>query len=161
MNRTRVFSVAVLIAGALACAAFALAQNQQRTQSPPALAVERTRDSRLIALDVVHLVNAAEVKYKSAHGVYADWNDLYRFIADGEASMQPPFSRLEIGAGPEIVLGWNLDMIASADHRSYEFSLRNVDDKTCRFSFFSGESGLIYEGDVIGCPSGQVIPARE
>jgi len=161
MNRLRVFSVAVLVAGALACAAFAIAQSQTNASRVPALAVERTRDSRLIALDVVHLVNAAEVKYKSAHGVYADWNDLYRFIADGEASMQPPFSRPEIGAGPEIVPGWNLDMVASADHRSYEFSLRNIDDKTCRFSFFSGESGLIYEGDVIGCPSGQVIPARE
>lgn len=161
MNRIRVFSIAVLAAAALACAAFAIAQSQQRNPGPPAMAVERTRDSRLIAVDVVRMVNTAEEKYKSQHGAYADWSELYRFIENEQSPMQPRFGGLEISAGPEVVPGWNLNLIASADRRSYEFALRNVDDKACRFSFFSDESGLIYQGDVIGCPSAQVIPASQ
>ncbi|HEV2287713.1 MAG TPA: hypothetical protein VGR81_02035 [Candidatus Acidoferrales bacterium] len=161
MNRIRVFSIAVLAAAALACAAFALAQSRQRTQTQPTMAVERTRDSRLIGIDVVRMLNTAEAKYKSQHGAYADWSELYRFIVNGDASMQPRFSGLQITAGPEVVPGWNLNLIASADRRGYEFALRNVDDKACRFSFFSDESALIYQGDVIGCPSAQVIPASQ
>ncbi|MFZ0211256.1 MAG: hypothetical protein WBE20_14225 [Candidatus Acidiferrales bacterium] len=161
MNRIRVFSVAVLVAGALACAAFAIAQSQANSARVPELAVERTRDSRLIGVKVVRLLNTAEMNYRSAHGAYADWDELYRSGEFAETQKHPAFAGLGVSAGPEVVPGWNLTMIASADRRSYELSLRNVDDKECRFSFFTDESGLIYEGDVIGCPAGRVIPARE
>lgn len=161
MNRIPIFSIGILAASALACAVVAVAQNQQRSQNLPAMAIERTRDSHLIGVKVVRLVNTAEEQYKSAHGAYADWNDLYRSDEFTETEVQPKFSGLHIAAGPEIVPGWNLDMVASADHRSYEFSLRNIDDKDCRFSFFSDDSGLIYQGSVVGCPNYAVIPASQ
>jgi hypothetical protein len=49
------------------------------------------------------------------------------------------------------VPGWLLTVIVSHDGKSYQLSLRNLGDKRCRFSLFSDESGLIYQGNVIGC----------
>jgi hypothetical protein len=164
MDKMRAVASGLVVAGALVCAALVMAQ-QQRTAPPRnplagLQAVETTRDSHLTGVTVVRLINTAENSYKSAHGSYATWDELLHAGAIS-ALEEPatPFQGLQLSAGPEVVPGWNLAIVVSADRRKYELALRSVDDKQCRFSFFSDESGLIYEGGVIDCPV-QLVPAH-
>ncbi|MGH9865567.1 MAG: hypothetical protein ACRD4H_09165, partial [Candidatus Acidiferrales bacterium] len=106
------------------------------------------------------LINTAQGEYKSAHGGYATWNELYRSgIITSDQKRWEQFNNLELSAGPEVVRGWTLAMITSGDNQSYELSLRNLSDK-CQFSFFSDQRGLIYQGNVIGCDAG-IVPASQ
>lgn len=165
MNKPRGIVVAILCAGALTCAALAVAQAQKPAPVPPrdrmaGMALIAPNDSRMIGVSAVRLINTAEMEYKHAHGGYATWDELYRsgLIANDQKRWQQ-FNGLELAAGPEVVAGWTLALIPSADGQSYELSLRNLGDK-CQFSFFSDQRGLIFQGNVIDCAAG-IVPASQ
>src|SRR5256885_6340578 len=129
----------------------AIAQVRRPVDRPGA--VETVRDSRLIGAHVVRFINTLELDYRLAHGTFADWNELYQSGAIGAAERRSPDATgLALGPGREVVPGWSLAIVVSRDGQSYQMSLRNVDDKQCRFSFFSDPSGLIYQGNVMACP---------
>ncbi len=141
----------ILAATMLTCVTLAIAQVRVPVDRPGA--VETVRDSRLIGAHVVRLINAVELDYRQAHGTFADWNELYQSGAIGaDGRRSPEATGLAVGPEPEVVPGWSLAIVVSRDGQSYQMSLRNVDDKQCRFSFFSDSSGLIYQGNVIACP---------
>lgn len=149
MNRIHAVAVVIVVSAGLACSAFVMAQQQQT--APPrnplmrVQAVETSRDSRVIGIEAVRTIETAEVEHKAWHGAYASWNELYR--APDE---QKRWERLHLLAGPEIVPGWELHLVASPDGSHFELSLRQLSDK-CGFSFFSDERGVIYQGGVIDC----------
>jgi len=166
MNKLRGTIVAIFAAGALACAALAMAQAVKR---PPPVnapyesrnaAILRPSDDRAIGVNVVRLINTAEAEYKSAHSGYATWSELYRsgLIAEHEKPGLM-FGNLRLSEGPEVVPGWTLAMLVSVDNQSYELSLRNLQD-LCQFSLFSDQRGLIFRGVVIDC-SAALVPAHE
>lgn len=149
MNKIRVSGVGIALLVAFACAALIAAQ--QQTSRPPGAGLARlqatqtSRDSRLIGIDVVRTIETAEVEHRSWHGSYASWTELYH-----SADEQKRWQHLQLSAGPEVVPGWKLDLVASSDGQHFELSLRNVADP-CGFSFFSDEHGLIYQGGAIDC----------
>jgi hypothetical protein len=150
MNQRKARAAGILAGAILICVTLAI--GQARKPADPPGAVETVRDSRLIGANVVRLINTAELEYDKAHGSFADWNELYQSGAVVAAQRRSP----ETGgpalvAGPEVVPGWSLAIAVSHDRKSYQLSLRNLDDKQCRFSFFSDSSGLIYQGNVIAC----------
>ncbi|HVA16572.1 MAG TPA: hypothetical protein VMV59_02550 [Candidatus Dormibacteraeota bacterium] len=162
MTKLRGTIVAMFAAGALACAALAMAQAQK--PAPPAsepyrplkrdAAIIQPNDARATAVNVVREINTAEVEHSAWHGTYASWNELYSATDE-----QKRWQRLQLSAGPEIVPGWTLSLVASADGKSFELSLRSLADK-CGFSFFSDQRGVIYEGSAIGCAKVEVVPAH-
>lgn len=168
MNKLRGTAIAILAAGALACAALAVAQAIK--QAPPApepyrqlkryAAIIQPNDARVTGVNVVRLINTAQAEYKNAHGGYASWPELYRsgIIAKHEKSGLM-FGNLNLSEGPEVVPGWTLAMIVAADAQSYELSLRNLQDR-CQFSLFSDQRGLIFRGVVIDCGAA-IVPAHE
>ncbi len=110
----------------------------------------------------MRLINTAEVDYRRERGAYATWGELFLSRAiqfQGLRWWSPvtQFQGLQLSAGPEVVPGWNVALVVSADRHNYELTLRSVDDKQCRFSFFSDDSGLIYEGGAISC-SVELVP---
>lgn len=155
---------AILVGTTLACVALAATQTQ-RTQPPRVNAAddqgydgafETTRDSRLVGVNVVRLINTAEADYKNAHGSFAGWDELYGSSAITTAQRSwPSTNGLTLASGPEVVKGWFLMLMVSRDGKAYQLSLHNLSDKQCRFSLFSDQSGLIYQGNVIGCEPGE------
>jgi hypothetical protein len=147
-------TAAILVGTILTCATLAVAQ-AQRPQAQPLResyeggAFETIRDSRLVGVNVVRLINTAEVTYKYEHGSFATWDELYR-----SGAIRHSMDGLALASGPEVVPGWALTMIVSHDGKTYQLSLRNLADKQCRYSLFSDDSGLIYQGSVIGCGPG-------
>jgi len=163
MNKVRGTIVAMFAAGALACAALAMAQAQKPAPAIPhdPMVFQSPNAVRTTGVNVVRLINTAEMEYEQAHGGYATWPELYRsgIIAKHE-KLGLMFGNLNLGVGPEVAPGWTLAVIVAADGQSYELSLHNLADK-CGFSFFSDQRGLIYQGNVIGCEAAQVVPARQ
>ncbi len=168
MNKFKRTVIAILAAGTLACAAFAMAQTIK--QAPPPrepyrqlkrdAAILRPGDDRAVGVNVVRLINTAEAEYKHTHGGYAAWPELYSsgLIAKDQKRWQQ-FSNLELAEGPEVVPGWTLAMLVSGDAQSYELSLRNLQDR-CEFSLFSDQRALIFRGVVIDCGPA-VVPAHQ
>jgi len=159
MNKLRGTVIAILAAGALTCAALAMAQSREPAPAVPhdPMVFQAPNAVRMMGVNVVRLINTAETEYKSTHSGYATWPALYRsgIIAKHE-KQGTMFGNLNLSEGPEVVPGWTLAMLVAADGQSYELSLHNLADK-CGFSFFSDERGLIYEGNVIGCEAAQAI----
>lgn len=149
MKRRKERAAGMLAATMLMCVTLAIAQVQRPVDRPGA--VETVRDSRLIGAHVVRLINAVELDYRQAHSSFADWNELYQSGAIAAAETRSEATGLAFGPGPEVIPGWSLAIVVSRDGKSYQLSLRNVDDTQCRFSFFSDPSGIIYQGNVIGC----------
>jgi hypothetical protein len=150
MRRRKERAAGILAAAILTCVTLAIAQVRRPPLDRPG-AFETVRDSRLIGAHVVRLINTAELDYSDAHGSFAEWNALYRSGAVVAAEKRSS-EGTGLGPGPEVVPGWFLSIVVSPDGKSYQLSLRNIDDKQCRFSFFSDASGLIYQGNVIDCP---------
>jgi len=159
MNKLRGTAIAILAASALACGALAMAQSGESAPPIPhdPMVFQAPDAARTTGVNVVRLINTADMEYKSAHGGYAAWPELYRsgIIAKHEKPGLM-FGNLNLSEGPEVVPGWTLAMIVAADGQSYELSLRNLKDK-CQFSFFSDQRGVIYEGNAIGCETTQAI----
>ena len=165
MNKLRGTAIALLLVGALVCAALAMAQTQRPAPVAPrnrmaGMALIAPNNSRMTGVNTVRLINTAQAEYKHAHGRYATWDELYRSgILANDRKRSPQLSGLQLSAGPEVVEGWTLAMIVAADGQSYELSLRNLQDK-CQFSFFSDQRGLIFQGKVIGCAA-SMVPAHQ
>ena len=159
MNKLRGTVVAILAAGALACAALAMAQSREPAPAVPhdPMVFQAPNPARSTGVNVVRLINTAEAEYNSMHSGYATWSELYRsgIIAKHE-KQGLMFGDLNLSEGPEVVPGWTLAMIVAANGQNYELSLRDLKDK-CQFSFFSDQRGVIYEGNVIGCETAQAI----
>lgn len=163
MNKLRGAAIAILAAGALACAALTMAQaikqappaSEPYRQLEPDAAIIQPNEARATAVNVVREINTAEVEHSAWHGTYASWNELH-----SARDEQKRWQRLQLSAGPEIVPGWTLSLVASADGKSFELSLRNLADK-CGFSFFSDQRGVIYEGSAIGCARVEIAPAHQ
>lgn len=148
MKSMRAVAIGIITIGALACATLIVAQQQTAPPRNPLMRVqdvETSRDSRTIGIEVVRNIETAEVEHRAWHGAFADWTELYR-SPDEEKRWQ----RLHVSAGPEVVPGWTLSLVAAADGKSFELSLRNLTDP-CAFSFFSDQRGIIYQGGVIDC----------
>jgi hypothetical protein len=147
---------------ALACVGLAMAQseNPSRRVAQQAMAVERVQESHMLGVSLVRFLNNSESDYKAKEGKYADWEELENsayFLAGKGRWAQT--EGVTISSGPEIIPGWRLSLLRSADGASYQLMLQNAGDKICMFSFFSDQSGLIYQGQVINCPA-HVVPTR-
>lgn len=149
MKSMRAVAIGIITIGALACATLIVAQQQNARPRNPLMrvqAVETSRDSRMIGISVVRTIVTAEVTYNLEDGgSFVGWDQLY-----AAPDMQKYWEQLHLHLGPEVVPGWKLNLVASADGKHFTLSLRNLPDK-CGFSFFSDDHGIIYQGGWIDC----------
>ena len=91
------------------------------------------------AINLVRAINTAEVRYSSSvsHGRFASWSELY------DSGL---LKGLELSAGPEVMAGYRLDLLASADGKSFMVGLHDTKDGDGLFSVFSDQTGIIFLG---------------
>ncbi len=53
---------------------------------------------------------------------------------------------LQVSAGPEVMRGYHLDLLVSADGKSYSVALHDTRDGDGLFSVFSDQNGIIFLG---------------
>jgi hypothetical protein len=119
-------SVVVLLVG---LAAVSRAQDQK---SP-------SQEERQKAINLVRAINTAEVRYASnaGHGRFVSWTELY------DSGL---LKELQVSAGPEVIPGYHLDLLASPDGQSFLLALHDEKDGDGLFSVFSDQSGIIFLG---------------
>jgi hypothetical protein len=112
-------------------------------------------EERAKAVNVVRLINTAEQWYNGgtkkdatdAHGRYASWDELYKSgvlktVQDQWAMVKD----LQVSASPEVMQGYHLDLLVSADGKSYSVALHDKRDGDGLFSVFSDQNGIIFLG---------------
>jgi hypothetical protein len=145
----RLLSILLLSMAILAPAAFA--QRQATTST-----VSRDDERRTFAVSLARAINAAEVNFKKNHDGYATWDNLQSngdFSSNGTkwAGDSTTLTHALYGPGPEVVPGWKLRLIVSADGRHYDLLLEDVNDPKCLFAVFSDERGQIRHSNSISC----------
>lgn len=147
MHKSRfrsVFAVALLLVG---ISASLLAQEQK---SP-------SHDERAKAVNLMRLINTAELSYNKgtrtknggidAHGRYASWDELNDSgVLKAAQSHMAMVKNLQISAGPKVIEGYRLDLLVSADGKSYSVALHDTRDGDGLFSVFSDQNGIIFLG---------------
>jgi len=117
-------------------------------------AAQRNDLDRARAVDVLRIINTAEYDYRRDHGSFAVWPELYASGAIGKVQKQVnQWTALSITAGQQVIPGYFLNLLVSRDAASYLVSLREAGTNDCGYSVFSDESGLIYQGTLIDCPT--------
>ena len=101
----------------------------------------------------IRVINAAESWYRHNHGRFGSWQELYGSGALRDVqSMVEEWRRVSFATGPEVIPGYRLGLIVSADGAAYSISLQDIDNNGCGSSMFSDQSGLIYQGAPLDCP---------
>jgi len=121
----------------------------QSQQSEPAAKADRRT-----AVNLVRLINTAEVEPQGQQGRYVSFAELVRTGALKSAGRHFPqldLDRTNLQSEREVLSGWELRLVVGGDGKSYKLSLIEKEDR-CRFGFFSDEVGIIYHGKAIDCP---------
>jgi len=126
--------------------------------------VANSRVQALRAVNIIRLINTAEVStcrnQKGEAGTstkFRPWAHLINAPCFKEAQSRFSGSRfgqvanLSFSAGPEIVPGLVLRLVVSPDGNHYNLWLGQKPDVRCGSAFYSDERGVIYEGKTIGC----------
>jgi hypothetical protein len=147
MQRSRSYIAVALFSLLVGISAMMLAQDQK---SP-------NQEERAKAVNLVRLINTAELWYNrgtrtengaiDAHGRYASWDELNDSGAlktvQGQMTM---VKDLQVSAGPKVMEGYRLDLLVSADGKSYSVALHDTRDGDGLFSLFSDQNGIIFLG---------------
>lgn len=155
MKSMRAVAIGIITIGALVCATLIAAQQKTAAPRNPLMrvqAVETSSDSLQMGINVVKTIVTAEVVQSSLHGRFVDWDELYR-----SPDAQKFWQQLHISAGPQVVPGWVLDLVASGGGTHFQISLHNAANK-CGLSVFSSDAGIIYEAGYVDCV--QLAPAE-
>lgn len=155
MKSMRAVAIGIITIGALACATLIVAQQQSAPPRNPLMrdqAAETSSDRPQVGIDVVKTIVTAEITQASLHGRFVDWDELYR-----SSDAQKFWQQLHISAGPQVVPGWVLDLVASGGGTHFQISLHNAANK-CGLSVFSSDTGIVYEAGYVDCV--QLAPAE-
>jgi hypothetical protein len=129
-------------------------------QTPQPQSLNRALTPREKAIEVVRVINAAEYDYRTDHGRFGPWNEVYASgaVTNLEQSW-PRMKDLSIASGPEVIPNFHLTLLVAEEGGAYSLSLHEMQSHGCGLSVFSDQSGLIYQGTVIDCP--QITDAPE
>jgi hypothetical protein len=147
MQRSPSYIAVALFSLLVGISAMMLAQDQK---SP-------NQEERAKAVNLVRLINTAELWYNrgtrtengaiDAHGRYGSWVELNDSGAlkavQGQMTM---VKDLQVSAGPKVMEGYRLDLLVSADGKSYSVALHDTRDGDGLFSLFSDQNGIIFLG---------------
>ena len=120
--------------------AMLIAQQPAQDHAPTGL-----QQLKVAAINEVRALNTAEMRYRYSHGRFAGLEEL-----KSSDEWQKTIERMKNwGAeGPEFIAAYDTSLIADLQGKTYRISVKPKSDM-CQSSFFSDESGLIFEGKVI------------
>lgn len=118
-----------------------------------------SQEERGKAVNVVRMINTAELMYNrgtktetgaiEAHERYASWDELYNSGVLKTVQSRPFFATVkdfQVSASPEVLPGYRLDLLVSADGKSYSLALHDTKNGEGLFSVFSDQNGIIFLG---------------
>lgn len=152
MRRFQIVAVIALLALGLGLGASAWPQKA----SPGT--VDRERERRSFAINLVRAIQKAQLDFKSKHAIYANWDSLYGnayFTSSGTKWASPEFPTVGqalYGSGPEVVPGWRLRLNVSHSGSAYDLLLEDVNDPKCGYAVVTDERGTVRQSKSVECP---------
>ena len=119
---------------------------QQPAQDHALTGVQQLRRA---ALGEVRALNTAEMRYRSSHDRFAGLEELKSSDDWKQTIERAKYTGAE---GPEFLASFDTSVIADAQGKTYRISVKPKSDK-CQSSFFSDESGVIFDGKAFDCES--------
>jgi hypothetical protein len=127
---------------------FLVAARAQKPQPSSPMLTDREK-----AIEVVRVINAAEYDYRTEHGRFASWREVY---ASGAVTnllqTWPKIKDLSISPADEVIPGFRLTLLVAEEGAAYSVALREMKTDQCGLSVFTDQAGLIYEGKIVDCP---------
>ena len=99
------------------------------------------------ALSLVRTINTVQAIIKRSRSNYGSLQD----VVKPEFQLDKSLSIISSDGSSAIVKDYRLSLVASADGQHYQISLHPISG--CGVSFFTNESGVIYQGKALGCPT--------
>ena len=99
------------------------------------------------ALGLIRTMNSIEHSFKMKSSSFGSLEDVIKF---GQLDRTRPGIALSDGNSGTLK-DYQLSVVASSDGRHYQISLRP--SSGCGVSLFTNESGVIYQGQALGCPA--------
>jgi hypothetical protein len=101
------------------------------------------------AVWAARVINSIQANHRRSYGTYVDLDGLATSpeAPSGEGPFAEAFRAMTLGAGSEVLPGFELHVTASPE--SYAFSIRDARDP-CGFALFSDRRGVIYQGQPLG-----------
>lgn len=99
------------------------------------------------ALSLIRTMNSTEHSFKMKNSSFGSLEDVIKY---GQLDRTKPGIVLSDGNSGTL-RDYQLSVVASGDGRHYQISLRP--SSGCGISFFTNESGVIYQGQALGCPA--------
>lgn len=114
-----------------------------------------SQQKQLTGLSAVRAINTAEMRFQRTTGHYGALSDL---ISSGqfsklhvtEAGATQPFLNVESPNPEDAVPGYKLKLSLASANSGYSVLLTDS-SASCGTVFFSNESGVIYQGQALGC----------
>ena len=110
---------------------------------------------RISALNFVKMVNTAEREFLQLHGRYATFPELTK-SGQGKQNTQAAsqdvrgLQSMDLQSQSEPLAGFHLRFIIASDGSEYELSLTET-SRACGFTWFSNESGALYQAKTLTC----------
>lgn len=129
---------------------FSIIMQARQHQSP-------SDEERAKAVNMIRLINTAELWYNfgtktkngaiASHGRYGTWQELTSSGMLNTVQGEVGFLKgLEISSEPEVMKGYQLSLLVSADGKSYLVALHDKREGDGLLSVFSDQNGLIFLG---------------
>jgi len=115
------------------------------------VAVPRLQDSKdqlssKQALALVRTLSSTEATFKGMGSGYGSLQDALKL-----GQLEKSFSIVVIDSSSATVKDYRISVAATADGQHFQISLHPASG--CGVSFFTNESGVIYQGIALGCPT--------
>lgn len=114
---------------------------------------------RTLAVSLLRSISTSEHQYHAKHGRFATWTVLvgtseYASAVEVYAKNQKyaALRNSQRATYPRVLENWDLRLSIGADGQTYDLTITDAQDGACRFSIFSNEKGLIWQGKAIDCP---------
>ena len=130
----------------VACLTLVAQQPLQRGQP----SFPETRELKIAAVNEVRALNTAEMGFRNIHGRFAGLEELKS--SDDWQKMMERANKYAGAQKPDITGTYETSLITDQNGTAYRISVKPKTDR-CQSSFFSDESGLIFEARVLDCPS--------
>ena len=99
------------------------------------------------ALSLVRTINTVQAIIKRSRSNYGSLQD----VVKPEFQLDKSLSIISSDGSSATVKDYRLSLVASVDGQHYQISLHPISG--CGVSFFTNESGVIYQGKALGCPT--------
>ena len=118
------------------------------TVAVPVIQDSQNQLSSRQALSLVRTINTVQAIIKRSRSNYGSLQDV---VKQEGSQLDKSLSIISSDGSSATVKDYRLSLVASADGQHYQISMHPISG--CGVSFFTNESGVIYQGKALGCPT--------